>query len=330
VTHTDVVAGFTTLSEKDEDRFGRMAEAVFHFQREHNPVYRRVAEGARWTHWQDAPLLPIEAFKLVAVSSSSAPPARTFLSSGTGRGTQARHHVADIDVYERSVTHHFRRVFGTSRRTILAHLPGYSELGEASSLVHMARVLIDVFGDEQSGFVLEDERLLDAALSRERPILLLGAAFGLLDLLDERPRPLPEGSIVLETGGMKTYRKEISRAALHAELSTGFAVGRDHVLSEYGMCEFLSQCYTRGGEVYFAPPWMRVRVLDPLDPARELPEGEPGALAVVDLANVYSASFVLTQDQAVAREGGFEVLGRLSGAELRGCNFLLEADGSVD
>ena len=90
------------------------------------------------------------------------------------------------------------------------------------------------------------------------------------------------------------------------------------------MCELLSQAYTRGGSVYFPPPWMRFAVVDPIDPASERPEGVPGALAVVDLANVYSASWILTEDIAVRRGDGFEVLGRLRGADLRGCNFLVE------
>jgi hypothetical protein len=68
---------------------------------------------------------------------------------------------------------------------------------------------------------------------------------------------------------------------------------------------------------------MKFRILDPDDPAREAGEGEPGALALFDLANVYTVSAILTQDRAVRRETGFEVLGRLSAAELRGCNFLL-------
>ncbi len=90
------------------------------------------------------------------------------------------------------------------------------------------------------------------------------------------------------------------------------------------MCELLSQCYTDGGEIFHTPPWMRFEILDFDNPDRVLSDGEPGMLAVLYLANMYSVSSILTEDKAVKRADGFEVLGRLKTAELRGCNFLLE------
>ena len=121
---------------------------------------------------------------------------------------------------------------------------------------------------------------------------------------------------------MKTHRREITRDALHRRLRGGFGVAS--VRSEYGMCELLSSCYSRRGGIFHPPPWMRFRVVDPACPFEPLEESREGALAVLDLANVYSASAVLTQDRAVQRGNGFEVLGRLESAELRGCNFLLK------
>ena len=121
---------------------------------------------------------------------------------------------------------------------------------------------------------------------------------------------------------MKTHRREITRATLYRRLREGF--GDASVRSEYGMCELLSSCYSRGDGIFHPPPWMRFRVVDPACPFESLEEGREGALAVLDLANVYSASAVLTQDRAVRRGDGFEVLGRLEHAELRGCNFLLD------
>ena len=56
-------------------------------------------------------------------------------------------------------------------------------------------------------------------------------------------------------------------------------------------------------------------------------EEEEGLLAVLDLANMYSVAAILTEDRAVRRQGGVEILGRASGAELRGCNFLLSEAG---
>jgi hypothetical protein len=194
----------------------------------------------------------------------------------------------------------------------------------------MVDLFIRRYGDDHSGFFLDDPSLLDAAVEHSRrhdtSFLLFGAAFGLLDLLDERPVSLPDSARVIETGGMKTYRREIGRDELHARLAGGFGVPEDRVWSEYGMCELMSQCYTRGGHVFYPPPWMRFRIVDPERPAREVPSGTPGALALFDMGNVYTASALLTEDRAVRAGDGFRVLGRLSGAQLRGCNFLVESD----
>lgn len=326
VTADQIAATFTSLSNMDEDRFDHMAEAVFRFQVAGNPVYRRFAGDHHWTGWKSAPLLPIEAFKLAPIVSGDASDAEAvFVSSGTAGQSRATHYVRDLNVYRSSVLTGFRNVFGSEPKRVLAHLPGYEDSGKASSLVMMADILINTLGREGSGFTLRSPELLAKAASEDEPVILLGASFGLLDLLDAQHRALPAGSIVIETGGMKTHRREISRDELHRRLSDGFSIPRNSVFSEYGMCELLSQSYSRGAEVFYPPSWVRVQVVDPTEPARPLPEGEAGALAIVDLANVYSASFILTQDRAVMRDDGFEVLGRLTGAELRGCNFLMES-----
>jgi hypothetical protein len=325
VTADHVAATFASLAKSDEDRFDQMAEAVFRFQVASNPVYGRFAGDQSWDGWRTAPFLPIEAFKFAPIVCGD--PSRmeaVFVSSGTTNQSRARHYVQDLSVYRTAVTTGFSQVFGDGPMLILAHLPGYQESGDASSLVTMASMLIDAIGEEGSGFTLQRPELLDIAISNGTPVMLLGAAFGLLDMLDLGPRALPTGSIVVETGGMKTHRREISRSDLHQRLSEGFGIPRSSVLSEYGMCELLSQSYSRGDEEFYPPPWVRIQIVDPSDPSRRLPEGVPGALAIVDLANVYSASFILTQDRAVIRDDGFQVLGRLSGAELRGCNFLVE------
>lgn len=313
----------TTWLQDRPDRFEETAEAVLAFQRAHNPVYGRY--GYRY--------LPVAAFKHGPVTTF--PPeaaAHVFESSGTGRGVPSKHYVRSLALYERVVCAHFEAVFGPGPFTFVAHLPHYAARGETSSLLYMVELLVRRYGDPHSGFFLEDRARLTEAVDASRragtPLLLFGAAFGLLDLVEAAPVGLPEGALVVETGGMKTYRREIGRAALHRRLAVGFGLAEERIWSEYGMCELMSQCYTRGGARFYPPPWMRFTILDPQDPTRPLPEGEAGALALLDLANLYTASALLTEDLAVARDGGFEVLGRLSQAELRGCNFLLERDGT--
>ena len=283
------------------------------YQRAKCPVYRQFSRTHRY--------LPVAAFKHGPVTTFSAQDAESvFESSRTGRGAPSRHWVRRLAVYERAVSVHFEHIFGAGPFTILAHLPRYAR---ASSLVHMMDLLIGRYGDAASGFFLDNTDALKRAMARERPLLLFGAAFGLLDLVERRAWPLPDGSRVIETGGMKTYRRQMARAELHRRLAQGFAIGEAQIWSEYGMCELMSQAYARGGGVYYPPAWMHFQVLDPHS-LHEREEDVPGVLAVFDLANLHSACALLTEDLAVRRGEGFEILGRVSPSELRGCNFLFE------
>lgn len=310
-------------------RFDDMAEAAFEHQREWSPTYRRFAAGHKWSDWATAPFLPVEAFKWPGiVDSGSIRPEVVFSSSGTG-GKQSRHPVIDLSIYERSVAAHFVEVFGGGAFRIAAHLPTYRRSGETSSLLHMVDLLMRKAGTPESGFAL-DEAEFDAILCRkgngDAPVMVFGTAFGLLDMVEKRSRRLPPTAVVVETGGMKTYRRNIARRDLHERLAEGFGIARDRVMSEYGMCELLSQCYTRGGEIYYPPSWMRFRVVDVEDPELEVEEGYPGLLALFDLANIHSVSAILTSDLAIQRSSGFELVGRADAAEIRGCNFLVQPD----
>lgn len=328
---------FHELPAGASDRFDALAQQVFAYQRRSSDVYGRYCSNEAFVplrldagfSWEHVPFLPVEAFKHAPVTTF--PPEEAvsvFESSGTGRSAPSRHYVRSLAVYEKAVSAHFERVFGTGPFTFLAHLPHYTERGSRSSLLYMVEYLIGRYGDGCSGLFLEDRSLLEHAVTAnretDRRLILFGAAFGLLDLLEEQPIQLPEDALVVETGGMKTYRRSVGRGELHERLASGFSIPEASIRSEYGMCELMSQCYTRGEHIFYPPPWVQFRVVDPEKPSRSLVEGEPGALALFDLANMHTVSALLTADRAVRRGGGFEVLGRLSDAELRGCNFLLE------
>ncbi|MCS7081386.1 MAG: acyl transferase [Bacteroidetes bacterium] len=320
-----------------EADFEGLALEAFRLQAQENPVYRAYlnALGVRpnlITSWRQIPPLPVEAFRHAPVCIG--PPERAqavFQSSGTTASGRSRHYVQDLRFYDRSALTHFAQAVGSGPLVLAAWLPGYAERPDAS-LLYMVRRLIEAFGRQGSGFAYPSlDRLRGAIEEADRSgslFVLFGAAFGLLELLETHgPVPLPPKSLVIETGGMKGRRRELERGELHELLARGFGLARQQVLSEYGMTELLSQAYSRGGEVFYPPSWMRFRVVSPEDPlGPELPEGEPGALVLVDLANYWSVCAIQTQDLAVRRAEGFEVIGRLEGAPLRGCNLLLERD----
>jgi hypothetical protein len=91
------------------------------------------------------------------------------------------------------------------------------------------------------------------------------------------------------------------------------------------MTELLSQAYSLGGGVFHTPPWMKIRIRDINDPFSYLPDDNTGAVNVIDIANLFSCSFIATQDLGRLRgNGGFEILGRFDDSDIRGCNLLYE------
>jgi len=69
---------------------------------------------------------------------------------------------------------------------------------------------------------------------------------------------------------------------------------------------------------------MKIIIKDSHDPFDTLPHGKSGLINVVDLANLYSCSFLATSDLGrLHPDGSFEVLGRMDNTDIRGCNLLI-------
>jgi hypothetical protein len=208
--------------------------------------------------------------------------------------------------------------------TVLALLPSYLER-EGSSLIYMVDDLIKQSDNPDSGFFLYNHDELYQQLIKQqeaqKPTLLIGVTFGLLDFIEQYNIHFPE-LIVMETGGMKGRRKEMIREELHQVLCKGFGVSTIH--SEYGMTELLSQAYSKGEGIFDCPPWMQIIIRDTNDPITTLSNGKTGGINVIDLANINSCSFIATQDLGKTyADGSFEVLGRFDQSDIRGCNLLI-------
>jgi phenylacetate-coenzyme A ligase PaaK-like adenylate-forming protein len=315
----------------NEEQFQELALEVFRYQAAENPVYKAYLDHLGKTHvspktLEEIPFLPIEFFKKHRVVTGKHEHEVIFESSGTTGDDTSKHYVCDLNIYKHSLTATFKLFYGDpSRYCILALLPSYLER-KNSSLVYMANELISLSGHPDSGFYLDDyKRLIDQLkkLQKENhPILLLGVSFALLDLAEQYPLDL-KNTIVMETGGMKGRREELTRQELHEELCLAFKQGAIH--SEYGMTEMFSQAYSKKDGVFHTPPWMKMLIRDPYDPFSMMPEGKSGGIDMIDLTNLYSCSFLATQDIGkLTCDEGFEVLGRFNNSDIRGCNLMLE------
>jgi len=311
-------------------KFETLALKIFQYQVSKNLVYREYLDhlskkaGTVLSIGQ-IPFLPAAFFRSHTITTASAHEL-VFESSGTTGQIPSRHVVADKELYIESFTRCFELFYGPpTRYCILALLPSYLER-KCSSLVFMADHLIRLSYHPLSGFFLDDylelSRRLRLLEKERQPAILLGVSFALLDFASMFPVPLKH-TFIIETGGMKGRRKEMTRGELHEKLKQAFSIEKIH--SEYGMTELLSQAYSTGDGLFIAPPWMKILIRNPYDPFELFPAGITGAVNVIDLANIYSCSFIQTDDVGkVYPDGTFEILGRMDNAELRGCNLLLE------
>ncbi|MFD1770287.1 LuxE/PaaK family acyltransferase [Sphingobacterium suaedae] len=313
------------------DQFTSACLNVFHFQYLHNAIYKRYVDyiGKQVSdivHEDDIPFLPIEFFKTQLIYAATPPPAIVFTSSGTTGSVTSAHHVADVHWYERSFRTCFAQFYGDIQHlAVLALLPSYLER-TGSSLIYMVDNLIQASGHPDSGYFLYNHNDLYKKLRKLKAsgtrTLLIGVTYALLDFCASYQLDFPE-LMVMETGGMKGKRKEMIREELHQLLCAGFGV--EHIHSEYGMTELLSQGYSFGEGIFHTPNWMKIRIRDTNDPLTLLADGKTGAINVIDLANYYSCSFIATQDLGkLHADGTFEILGRFDNSDIRGCNLLVQ------
>ena len=311
----------TALLDPQSDKQA-LALQLWDYQCHHNPVMAEYMDRLRLP----GPLsMPISFFKTFALKTGTDwHPELLFESSGTTGQIPSRHWVKDAALYRQVSLLGFRERFGEGQFRILALLPSYLERGN-SSLVYMVQSWIEAFGLPGSGFYLHDHDALAAAIREaaalEQPILLMGVSYALLDLAVRGNVQLPANALVIETGGMKGRREELTRAQLHAELQQG--LGCLNIQSEYGMTELLSQAYTVDGFRFRPSSTLLVRISDLHLDRLEMPQGRAGRIQLVDLANVHSCAFIATDDLGrMHPDGTFEVLGRIDHAELRGCNLM--------
>ncbi len=310
----------------DGSDFESLALEVFRFQYENVPVYHDFCNYLGKTNpskLNEVPFLPIRFFKSHSILAEDQKAALHFKSSGTG-GERSSHFVASPKLYE----HTFKRIYqnqigNPEDQVILALLPNYLEQGE-SSLVYMVDHLIQCTNSILSGFFLDNHQaLIDryaSAIASGKQVIIFGVSYALLDLMELHP-DLSQ-AIIIETGGMKGRRKEMTKAALHATLKNG--LNCPNIASEYGMTELLSQGYSLSDGRFEPGITMQVLIREVNDPYNYIDAEKTGGINIVDLANLYSCSFIETQDLGKMHKNGFEIMGRFDHSDLRGCNLLVQ------
>jgi hypothetical protein len=314
---------------KSEQDFNALALKIFSFQYKNNPVYQKYCKllgkhPKMITSLHDIPFLPIEFFKTHRIASVKAKEKLVFHSSGTTGSTPSSHLVFDLGLYEESILMSFWQAFGHPENFVFISLiPDFAQRPD-SSLAYMAQTLIQQSNHPLSGFYLgREHEIADIAKNiKDRRVFFWGISFALMDYVEQFPQAFVP-HIVMETGGMKGKRKEITRSELHQALKHGLTVNT--VSSEYSMCELFSQAYAHKEGHFYPALSMKVLMRDPHDPLTLLEPGNTGGINIIDLANVNTCSFIATQDLGMnLPNGGFTVIGRFDYSALRGCSLMLE------
>jgi hypothetical protein len=314
---------------KSEQEFNTLAIEVFNYQFSNNLVYNNFCKHLKVNPTSvnsigKIPFLPIEFFKTHIIKTGEFNAQQVFLSSGTTGPNQSKHFVKDLALYEASYMNAIKQFYGEIEDyCVLGLLPSYLER-EGSSLIYMVDDLIKKSKSQNSGFFLNNHQdlieILVKNIKNKQKTILFGVSFALLDLAENYQIDLSD-VIIMETGGMKGRRKELTRLELHWIYKDSFNVSSIH--SEYGMTELLSQAYSNGNGVFKTPDWMKILIRDVNDPFNFLDDNKTGGINVIDLANINSCSFIATQDLGKITKDGFEVLGRFDNSDLRGCNLLI-------
>jgi phenylacetate-coenzyme A ligase PaaK-like adenylate-forming protein len=314
----------------NQGNFNEYALELFNYQAINNEVYRHYIELLRVNpskvqHVTDIPFLPIGFFKTHTVSTGQQNSDNVFYSSGTTGMSASKHYVSDLGLYEKISEYIFNQFYGPLNEYIfIALLPSYQE-NKNSSLIFMINSFMRKSGSAHSVFISQNfeqlQMLLKLMRKEKKKIVLFAVTYALLELAENAPMDLSD-VIIIETGGMKGRREEMTRFHLHNILKKAFKL--QHIHSEYGMTELLSQAYSAQNGIFTSPAWMKILVREVNDPFSYVSEDlKTGGINIIDLANIDSCAFIETQDLGrTIHSKSFEILGRFDNSELRGCNLL--------
>ena len=318
------------FEDDSEESFNEVALSVFQYQSQGNTLYKRYLQvigcnPSTIEHYTDIPLLPIQCFKNYTIKTGEWENETIFKSSGTMKdGNRSSHYIKSISWYNKIALDIFSKyVYAVKDCTIISLLPSYIENGE-SSLVHMVTAFQKQDQSQKPiSFLYNHDELkqkLSEFKSKRRKLVLFGVTYALLDLIYKSSISY-DNLTVIYTGGMKGRKEDMSQEDIRDALQKGFPSST--IMSEYGMTEMQSQAYTDTTGLFLAPPTLRILTKEIQDPYTNRRIGKTGIAGVIDLANLDTCSFILTDDLAIQHPNRyFNIIGRMDNSDMRGCNML--------
>jgi hypothetical protein len=325
------------------EEFNEVALALYDLHRKYNPVYAKYNIG-ELDDWNKIPLMPISEYKFsdvgLEIEGSMPFPGVEFHSSGTTIGDKSKHRMFSTQTYRLAI------LKGLGGMILDSMAPQYrvvllSPTLPNSSLYYMMQYItdqLDYRGLREQWYEFDNQELvreqIESLRGEDHPVILFGTSLAFYDLMQTlkgldglEDLKLPEGSILIETGGWKGRDIKIAPEALTEATGKFFGIPEWNLIREYSMSELSSQLYcwnSLEGPNYHNPHWMGVKLVEPLT-QRPVDYKESGIIGFVDLANVWSCPFVLTEDMGHFKESlwGDSVLvleGRATNAPEKGCS----------
>ncbi|MBK9271994.1 MAG: acyl transferase [Saprospiraceae bacterium] len=312
--------------------FEELAMEIFKIQSIKNEVYKNYLHQLRIEpenvkYLNKIPFLPVDFFKYHDIKTGNWKEEKYFLSSGTTDAQRSKHCIKNLQDYHRMTEICLEMFISDIREySIYGLLPGYIQ-NQHSSLIEMVRHFIEKSGKaDYRERIFADFSLLSQALKKEKSngskILLFGVSFALLDFGEAHPLSY-EPLTIIETGGMKTHRRDFSKEYILKKMQLNFP--KSMIYSEYGMTEMMSQAYATDGMWYSLPSHARVFIRNSEDPFGEFIINRQGRVNVIDLGNLHSCCFLETADLGISNANQqFKIMGRIQNASIRGCNLMYE------
>ena len=315
-----------------DQRFNDLSFQVFEYQSKNNKVYNKYLsliniKPKDISTIDEIPLMPINLYKNQIIKTSDWSAEKVFQSSGTTNSTRSKNYIKSLEWYHQIAKSSFELEFGPlNDYIVLALLPSYID-NRDSSLVSMVDYFIRQSDQEKGGFFQFDFKNLSEYISNlleltNKKILLIGVSFALIDFCKINSFDNSQLTIMF-TGGMKNRGRELTFSELHKTIKTSFP--SSIIVSEYGMTELCSQAYSNEFGVFKPAPTMKVLGKEITDPFTTAIVNKNAQIGVIDLGNIDTLSFILTEDAGRQTEVGFEILGRLDLSDIRGCNLLYQS-----
>ncbi|MDO5510171.1 MAG: acyl transferase [Weeksellaceae bacterium] len=314
---------------QNSEDFEGIALKIFDYQASNNQVYKKFLEllgtdVSAVDSITKIPFLPIGFYKNFVIQSGVWEGEKKFLSSGTTGSVPSVHHVRFLKDYHHQLDQSFKYFYGAYQDYIIYPLlPGYAER-QGSSLIAMVDHWMQQTKQSNKTYYIHNFQQLHTDLQnhpKEKKAIVIGVTYALLDFAEQYSIPQAK-TIVMETGGMKGNRAEISKETLHHILKEKLQI--DEVHSEYGMTELLSQSYAKNSTYFQTPPWKKILIREREDPMSYVESGKTGGINVIDLANLHTCSFIATDDLGQTNnQNQFKVLGRYQSSDVRGCNLMV-------